>query len=180
MSWHNEKMSNLSFRMMTLIFQFVDAFYSYIPKRIESFGISKGMTIIDYGCGPGRYTFRFAEIVDNEGKIYAVDIHELAIQAIQKRIKRDHIKNVEAKLADGYNVDIGSGSADIICALDMFFIVSDTNSFLKELRRLCKINGTLILDDGHQPRKKTIEALEKSGAWTILEENPDHLKCKPV
>jgi len=42
----------------------------------------KGMTVVDYGCGPGRYSIKFAEIVGNQGLVYAVDIHELAIEKL--------------------------------------------------------------------------------------------------
>ena len=172
-------MSNLSFRLMCLIFNIVDAFYKYIPKRIENFGIAPGMTIVDYGCGPGRYTFPFAEKVGSTGKIYATDIHELAVKAVQKRAARNGIHQVEALLAEGYNTSIPSKCADMVCALDMFFIVSDTNNFLGELHRICKPGGTLILDDGHQSRSKTLKAIQDSSFWEITEQTADHIKCKP-
>jgi len=56
----------------------MDFIYPYVKKRSKTFGISEGMTVIDYGCGPGRYTTEFAKIVGEKGKVYAVDIHEMA------------------------------------------------------------------------------------------------------
>jgi hypothetical protein len=31
-------------------------FYPYIEKRIRKSNIKEGMTVVDYGCGPGRYS----------------------------------------------------------------------------------------------------------------------------
>ena len=51
-----EKMSNTSFRVMSWTFKVVDFFYPYLKKRIKRFGIEEGMIVVDYGCGPGRYS----------------------------------------------------------------------------------------------------------------------------
>ena len=78
-----ERMSDSGFRMMTLLFKIIDFIYPYIKKRIKKFGITEGMTVVDYGCGPGRYTTKFADIAGEKGKVYALDIHELAIEAVK-------------------------------------------------------------------------------------------------
>ena len=49
-----EKMSDMSFKMMTLVFKLVDLMFPYINRRLKKFGIKEGMTVIDYGCGPKR------------------------------------------------------------------------------------------------------------------------------
>jgi ubiquinone/menaquinone biosynthesis C-methylase UbiE len=173
-------MSDFSFRTMCLIFKFVDSFYSYIDKRIENFGIKPGMAVVDYGCGPGRYTFRFARMVGGTGKVFATDIHELAISMIKKRAAKEKTENIIPVLTDCYRTSIPEKTADIICALDMFFMVADSQSFLAELHRICKTDGLLIIDDGHQPRQKSKKAILNSGLWLIEEETADHMKCKPA
>ena len=52
----SERMSDLSFRLMNLTFKIIDFFCRYIDKRVKRFGIQEGMIVVDYGCGPGRYT----------------------------------------------------------------------------------------------------------------------------
>ncbi|MBW2091895.1 MAG: methyltransferase domain-containing protein, partial [Deltaproteobacteria bacterium] len=70
--------------------------------------------------------------------------------------------------------------ADVIYALDMFHMVSDPAQFLNELHRLIKKDGFLIIDNGHQSRKKAKEKLACSNLWQVAEESKDHLKCVPV
>ena len=89
-----EKMSNTSFRMMSWTFKVIDFFYPYIKKRVKKFGIGEGITVVDYGCGTGRYSKEFARLVGEKGKVYAVDIHELAIEAVKREIEKMGLRNV--------------------------------------------------------------------------------------
>jgi len=172
-----EKMSDQSFRAMNVIFKITDFFFPYIDKRVKSFGIHEGITIVDYGCGPGRYTIRFARLVGKTGKVYAADIHELATAAVKQKIVRYNLTNIEPVLIHGYNSGIPDHIADMVCAIDMFFIIKDSTRFLAELKRITRPDGILIIDDGHQSRAETKHKIEESGYWKVQEETKDHLKC---
>ena len=111
---NTEKMSDRSFRMMTFLFKVVDFIYPYINKRVRKFGIKEGMTVVDYGCGPGRYAVKFAELVGENGRVYAIDIHELAIEAVKKKITRDNLRNIEPVLVQGYDSTLPDAVADAV------------------------------------------------------------------
>jgi ubiquinone/menaquinone biosynthesis C-methylase UbiE len=176
----SDRMSDTGFRLMCILFKVIDFFYPYLGRRIRKFGLRPVMVVVDYGCGPGRYTVRFARIVGAAGMVYAVDIHELAIAAVEEEIDRRGLTNVRPLLAHGYDSGVPDCVADAICAIDMFFSVSDSIAFLAELRRIVRADGVLIIDDGHQPRAVTRERILASGFWTIVEETRDHLKCRPA
>ena len=176
----SERMSNSSFRGMQFLFKVIDFVYPYIGKRVQGFGIRPGMTVVDYGCGPGRYTTRFAHLVGEKGRVFAVDIHELAIEAVKKRIEKQGLKTVTPILARGYDSGIPDDVANITCAIDMFFAINDPATFLKGLRRITNPEGFLIIDDGHQSRKETKRKIAASGYWEVMEETKDHLRCKPL
>ncbi len=163
---------------MAWMYSFRDTFFS-VDKRLDEFGITKGTTVIDYGCGTGSYLKRASHLVGEEGKIYAVDIHPLAIEAIKKKIKKFNLGNVEPVLVDGYISGLTYGTADVIFALDMFHNIYNPEEFLKELRRIVKQDGILIIEDGHQPREQTKEKIVSSKLWNIIEETKDHLRCTP-
>ena len=176
----SERMSDTSFKFMNLAFNVMDFFFPYIDKRVKSFGILPGMTVVDYGCGPGRYTERFVKLVGETGKVYTVDIHEMALEAIRRKADKYGWHNVVPLLASGYDSGVPDHVADVVCALDMFFIIKQPTEFLAELRRIAKTDGLLIIDDGHQPRQATRQKILDSGLWNIVEETRDHLKCKPA
>jgi len=176
----SERMSNFSFRGMEFLFRIIDFARPYIDIRVQKFGIQPGMTVVDYGCGPGRYTTRFARLVGDRGRVFAVDIHELAIEGVKKRIQKRGLKTITPVLAKGYDSGIPEGTADIVFAIDIFFGINDPSAFLKELRRITRPEGFLVIDDGHQSRKETKRKIAASGYWEVMDESKDHLKCKPL
>ena len=59
----SEKMSDVSLRFMIAIFKIIDFVFPHVKRRVKTFGISEGMTVLDYVCGPGRYTIQFTRLV---------------------------------------------------------------------------------------------------------------------
>lgn len=174
-----DKMPSWAFRVMAFMFNATDIF---VPagKKILPFNIRKGMTVVDYGSGTGRYLKKASELVGESGMVYAVDIHELAIESAFRQIRKHDLKNVKPVQTDGNTTDIPSNCADLIFALDMFHMVRNTFIFLKELHRISKADGILIIEDGHQPRSLSKEKILTSGLWEIVDEKKSFLRCRPV
>ena len=174
----NEKIPNLAFRCMTLTYRIMDFFY-FDKKYMETIGLQPGQTVIDYGCGPGRYIKIASERVGKTGIVYAVDIHRIALQYVERKINRYGLTNVKIRLADGYFTGLPDHTADVVYALDMFHMISDPDAFLTELHRLTKPGGRLIIEDGHQPRVSSRYKILKSGKWEISKETNRFLTCIP-
>jgi ubiquinone/menaquinone biosynthesis C-methylase UbiE len=174
-----ERMPDLAFRMMRIIFVI---YYFFRPARkyLQKFGIKPGFTVVDYGCGTGAYIRDASSMVGENGIVYAVDIHELAISSAENLIRRHNLSNVRTILTDGNRTSIPDETADLVFAIDMFHMVKDTGSFLKELNRITRNEGILIIEDGHQPRALSREKILKSGFWKITREEKRFLICTPV
>ena len=173
-----DRMPNWAFRMMALMFTAADLLKSP-NRRLDAFGIQKGQSVVDWGCGTGRYLKQASELVGDKGTVYAVDIHQLAIEAAANVAQKYNLKNVHPVLTDGKAVNIPHQTADLVYALDMFHMVKDTKAFLTELCRITKPDGILYLEDGHQPRALTKEKVNNSGCWEIITETKAYMKCKP-
>jgi cyclopropane fatty-acyl-phospholipid synthase-like methyltransferase len=176
----NGRMSDLSFRLMAGIFSVIDHISPFVEKRALSFNLQPGMSVVDYGCGPGRYTQYFSRMVGEKGKVFAVDIHELAIGEVKQMIARAGLRNVQPVLAHGYYSGLQCAIADRVFALDVFHGIRQSTEFLVELRRLIKADGLLVIDEGHQPREVARMKILKSGLWRIEAETEDHLECRPM
>jgi ubiquinone/menaquinone biosynthesis C-methylase UbiE len=173
-----DRMPNWAFKIMAQMFNIADILKS--PNRkLDPFNIQKGQVVIDYGCGTGRYLKQASELVSETGQVYAVDIHQLAVDSATRIIQKYNLKNIQPILTDGKTVNVPSHTADVIYALDMFHMVKDTKSFLIELHRLTKPDGTLYLEDGHQPRSLTKEKVLDSKCWEIIAEQKSFITYKP-
>lgn len=173
-----ELIPNIAFRAMTLTMNLVDLLGKRSRKNFETLGLKPGQTVIDYGCGPARYIKFASDAVGKSGNVIAVDVHPLAIEKVKEKIERYKLTNVETILAEKYETLLNSDIADVVYALDMFHMIEQPNEFLKELNRLVKRDGTIIIEDGHQPRSETIQKIEKSGILEIFQETSSHIKCR--
>ena len=173
-----DRMPNWAFKMMAFMFNAADLLKSP-NRRLDTFGIKKGQTVVDLGCGTGRYLKQASEQAGDKGTVYAVDIHQLAIEAAANIANKYNLKNVHPVLTEGNTVNIPPQKADLVYALDMFHMVKDTNALLKELCRITKPDGVLFLEDGHQPRALAKEKVNNSGCWEIIAETKAYMKCQP-
>jgi ubiquinone/menaquinone biosynthesis C-methylase UbiE len=172
-----DRMPNWAFKMMAFMFNIADLLKSP-DRRLGVFAIQKGQTVVDWGCGTGRYLKQASELVGDGGTVYAVDIHQLAIEAAANVAKKYNLLNIHPILTDGKSVNIPSQTADFVYALDMFHMVSDTKGFLTEIFRITKPGGILYLEDGHQPRALAKEKVNNSGCWEIIAETKGYMTCK--
>lgn len=173
-----DRMPDMAFRAMSLIFRIRDALL-HPDRKLEKFGIKPGDTVVDYGCGPGGYIRKAAELVGPGGMVYAVDLHELAVESVDRLVSARGIANVKTSLIRDYSSGLESGIADLVYSLDVFHMVADPARFLQEIRRIIKKSGRLILEDGHQPRARTRQKVLDSGLWDIAGETPGWLVCGP-
>ena len=174
-----ERMPDFVFRLMKLLFHFF-YFFKSVRKDLDRFGVGNGDKVADWGCGPGAYIKEASEMVGSEGKVYAVDVHELSIESVNKIIKKHKLSNVITVLTDGIKADIPDNTLNIVFALDMFHMVKNTDLFLKEICRITRTDGFLFIEDGHQQRKSAREKIQRSGCWKILDEQKRFMKCSPV
>ncbi|WP_067050589.1 class I SAM-dependent methyltransferase [Methanofollis ethanolicus] len=175
-----EDMSDCAFRIMK--FSFFNIRDPLCPpvRLLEKFEIEPGMTVVDYGCGPGSYAKAASQLVGKKGHVYAVDIHPLAIESVSALIKEGGLTNVSAILSERYDSNLDDHIADLVYALDMIHMIRDADTFFRELKRIAKPGGILIINDGRQSREETLEDIRQSGIWSVEEENRDFLRCRPA
>ncbi len=174
--------SDFKFKLMKISLKLKN-FFSNEENRIDQFGIRKGTTVVDYGCGPGLFIKRASQYVGEDGIVYAVDIHPSAIDEINKIIEKNNLTNVKPYLTkDSFLTDIPDNEADMIYAMDVYHSIKETNKFLKEMRRIIKKTGYLIIEDahGHIPKAHITTSVRESGLWQVDKEFPKYIRFKPI
>ena len=161
-------MPDWSFKGMTWLYKFRD-FTGYPQRRLKKIPLKEGMAVVDYGCGPGGYTILMAKLVGPKGKVFAVDLHPLAIKMIKEKAARESLTNVEAVLVDSYNTGIQSSTIDLILLLDTLPLIKDHNALLGEIYRLLKPNGLMFMSHARIRASRTKEMVENTGLFTIVE-----------
>jgi len=167
-----KQQSNLDFKMMSFFFSLRDKFRKPINK-VKKIGIQTGNTIIDYGCGPGSYTIPAAELTGPGGKVYAVDIHPLAIKKVKKKIKKYNVSNIETIKTD-CKMDIKDNSIDIIMCFDVFHAFgAKEGSILKEFCRVLDKNGFLLINDHHYQEDELLSKVLNHEIFDLMRKEED-------
>ena len=157
--------SSLDFKFMVLQYKFRDFL---LPRMnvLKEVNIKPGFQVLDYGCGPGGYIIPLAELVGKSGKIYALDIHPLAVQAVQRIASQKQPTNVETILSD-CETGLPDNSMDVILLYDTFHALSDPNGVLAELHRVLKPDGTLSFSDHHMREHEIVSKVTHRGLFRL-------------
>ena len=153
------------FKFMALQFKFRDF---RLPRMdvLKEVGIKPGFQVLDYGCGPGSYITPLAELAGESGKIYALDIHPLAVQAVQRIASKKQLTNVEAILSD-CKTGLPDNSVDVVLLYDTFHDLGDPNGVLAELHRVLKPDGTLSFSDHHMREHEIVSKVTHRGLFRL-------------
>ena len=139
-------MTNFIFLMATILMRIRGLFRDKKGEVLLT-GAKKGDIILDYGCGIGFNTIPAAEIVGEEGMVYALDIHPLAIKSVEKQIRKKGLKNVKTILSD-LNTGLPDESVDIVLLYNVLPMVKNRPALIKELYRVLKAGGALSVKSG--------------------------------
>jgi len=160
-----ELMSNLDFKLMALGFKFRDLLLPRI-NTLKEVGIKSGDNILDYGCGPGSYTVVAARLVGESGKVYALDVHPLAVQKVQNIAAKRRLANIETILSD-CATGLADESLDVALLYDTLHAISEPDKILAELHRVLKPNGILSFNDHHLKGEEIITGITANGLFKL-------------
>ncbi|OOG77640.1 class I SAM-dependent methyltransferase [Algoriphagus sp. A40] len=155
---------------------------------IEKLPVTDNSVVADIGAGSGFYTFRIAPKVP-QGKVYAVEIQDDAIQYLQNRSKElgfDQVIPVKGKV-DSPNLP--ANSIDLAIMVDVYHELEFPVEMLAEIRKSLKPEGKLLLIEyrGEDPavairalHKMTVPQIEKelTANGFILVENGQFMRIQ--
>ena len=123
-------------------------------------GIEPGMTVLEVGPGNGRYTIETARRVGSAGRVIAIDIEPKMIERVLQRAHAEGVTNLDAKVADVYNLPFEDSMFDAICMITVISEIPEPERAMREFHRLLSPSGTLafseLLTDPDYPLAQTL------------------------
>lgn len=161
----DKPMSDFDFEFMSVGYRIRDFF---LPRRsiLKDVGIKPGFHVLDYGCGPGSYIVPLVQLVGESGRVYALDIHPLAIRKVQKMVLGKQLTNVEVIPSD-CQTGLPDNTLDAVLLYDAFHHLSEPEAVLRELHRVLKPDGVLSFSDHHMGGNQIVSAVTDSGLFRL-------------
>ncbi|MHA1442278.1 MAG: class I SAM-dependent methyltransferase [Candidatus Heimdallarchaeota archaeon] len=142
-------------------------------------GLKEGQKVLEVGCGPGFFTIPAAEIVGENGIVYANDFNHFAIKKVEKKIAKKNITNVIVMHEDITKTTLSDKSIDLVFFFGVIHSLEDIiDDVLLEMDRVLTNDGILAV----QKRKKTVanvvELIEKTNKFKLAKETKRIIKFK--
>lgn len=111
-------------------------FYEGLLKKY-----SKGKKVLEYGCGPGTYSFSLAK---NGADVVGIDISEVAIDQAQASAKEKGVEeSTDFLVMDAEDLSFPDESFDVVCGRSIIHHLEVDKSF-SEVSRVLKPSGKAI------------------------------------
>ncbi len=129
--------------------------------------IRKGYRILDYGCGPGSHSLESARLTGEGGRVYALDIHPLALECVRRRALKGRLENIETIRSD-CSTGLPDGNIDVVLLYDVYHGLSDPGRIQKELNRVLKPGGILSFNDHHLSHEEIVSSITQGGLFKLI------------
>ncbi|MHA2294603.1 MAG: methyltransferase domain-containing protein [Candidatus Hodarchaeales archaeon] len=125
----------------------VDQEISFGCLRLEGFiteHVKPGMTVIDFGSGPGHDLFLAARAVGQDGKAIGVDMTDEMINEAKEMARENGLDNVELVKSNIEDISLPDDIADVIVSNCVINLASNKSNVFREAYRLLKPGGKLL------------------------------------
>lgn len=116
-------------------------------QAIRVLEIQTGQHIADLGSGSGYFTFRLADAVGPNGKVYAVDVDQGMNKYMEKQARKRGYPNIEVILAQHHDPLIPGDGVDLIFTCNTYHHIKDRVAYFSQTRRCLKPSGRIAIMD---------------------------------
>jgi len=142
-------------------------------------GVGSGMSVLDFGCGPGGFSLAAARLVGPRGRVVAVDIHPLAIRRVERAARRRGLGHLQVIHGDAMPY-VPSGSVDVALLFDVLHEIEDPATTLAEIRRVLKQDGVLSVTDHCMKGAVLVQSVTGDGWFRLISEGEAPLRFAPT
>lgn len=137
-------------------------------KTLKQFGLKQGYQVLDIGTGAGFYLPYLSKMVKEEGKVYAIDSQQEAVDYAKNKVEKLNLKNVEVIKSEENKIPLADRSIDFAYMCFVFHELSSPKDFLEELVRVMKPSGLIaIIEWKKEDRDKGPPKEEVPSEWEL-------------
>jgi len=143
-----------------------------LQRIVEMAGAGVDDTVLDVACGPGLLVCAFAKVARHAT---GIDLTPAMLEQARELQRQQGLQNITWQQGDVLPLPYADGTFSIVSARFAFHHFPDPPAVLKEMRRVCRAGGRVVVGDSAPAR-------EKADAFNAMERlrDPSHVRAMPV
>jgi phosphatidylethanolamine/phosphatidyl-N-methylethanolamine N-methyltransferase len=125
---------------------------------IERMGIRPGDRILEVGVGTGINT----SLYPSKCHVTGVDLSSSMLEKARERVAREGLRNVRLLDMDAQSLTFAEDSFDIVYAPYLVSVVPDPVQVAREMRRVCRPGGKIIILNHFRSANPVLSRLERA------------------
>ncbi len=124
--------------------------FSSPHENVLQMGLHNGMKVGDLGAGSGHYSRAAAGVVGHSGKVYAIDVQEDVLKHLKLNSHIHHqsiIDTIWGDIEKPGGTHLRDASLDAVILANTLFQIENRFGLLKEIKRILKPGGKLMVVD---------------------------------
>ena len=146
-------------------------------ETIKQLNIQKNMQVVDFGCGAGYFVIPMAQAVVEDGKVYALDVLDTALESVRSKAKIQGLFNIVTKRCNLEVLNasgIENDSVDLVLLSNILFQSDNKLGIIKEAARILKKGGEMAIIDWREnqpmgPSKDLVVPIDNVGTMVEAE-----------
>jgi 2-polyprenyl-3-methyl-5-hydroxy-6-metoxy-1,4-benzoquinol methylase len=132
-----------------------EAFEPFTRQLFQQAGISKGMRVLDVGCGSGDISFLVAELVGQTGEVIGADRASEAVERATARAKAKNLRNVTFLEGDPAELQFDR-PFDAVVGRFVLMYYPDPVATIRKLRAHLRPRGLVVFQEFDIPNSRSI------------------------
>lgn len=113
-------------------------------------GIAPGAVAVDIGAGTGFWTLPLSQLVGPAGMVYAVDVEPIMLEELGTLVRENQLSNVQVISSTEQEIPLSNAVAEVAIAGFVVHEPADHAAFVREIVRLLRPGGRLLVVDWHK------------------------------
>jgi phosphatidylethanolamine/phosphatidyl-N-methylethanolamine N-methyltransferase len=138
-------------------FTFGPALHPGRMQAIERMGIKRGDRVLEVGVGTGIN----ADLYPRDCAVTGIDLSAPMLEKARERVARKGIRNVRLVEMDAADIKFADSTFDIVYAPYLISVVPDPIAVVKEMRRVCRPGGRIVILNHFRSAGRIASTLER-------------------
>lgn len=148
-----------------------------LEKVVENLELPENSILVDIGAGTGLFSDELLKIIP-DSNCYALDISKEMVDWIDSNRVPKYKKRLSTKLMKENTIPLENNTADLVFMITVHHELEDAKILLKEVKRILKPNGQVLICDWKEgahnhfvKKEKIVDDLKSIGFNNIEEVN---------